>query len=141
MSWIDADLPQKQCCECFYWYPADNHHYAKQYQGRYGVASRCKLCTTEVHALLRKLKAAHPKPPPGSLCERCNWPPTTEGTRGRGLRGIATALDNLNLTNATSKLEWWYELLHEAARRIHRLQLDIDDPPTYDALDSGAFNR
>ena len=86
MSWIDTDLPQKQCCECFYWCPADNHHYAWQREGRYGVASRCKGCTTELHALLRKLKAAHPKPPPGSLCERCGRPPTTEGTRGRGLQ-------------------------------------------------------
>ena len=57
------------------------------------------------------------------------------------LRGIATALDDLNLTDATSKLELWYELLHDAARRIHRLQLDVEDPPTYDALDSGPFNR
>ena len=59
----------------------------------------------------------------------------------RRLRGIATALDDLNLTDAASKLEWWYELLHDAARRIHRLQLDVEDPPTYDALDSGPFNR
>ena len=57
------------------------------------------------------------------------------------LRGIATALDDLNLTDATSKLELWYELLHDAAGRIHSLQLDIEDPPTYYALDSRAFNR
>ena len=57
------------------------------------------------------------------------------------LRGIATALDNLNLTDATSKLEWWYELLHEAAGRIHTLQLYNEDPPTHYALDARAFNR
>ena len=57
------------------------------------------------------------------------------------LQSIATALDNLNLTDATSKLEWWYELLHEAAGRIHTLQLYIEDPPTYYALDSRAFKR
>ena len=54
----------------------------------------------------------------------------------RRLRGIATALDDLNLTDAASKLEWWYELLHEAAGRIHTLRLNIEDPPTYYALDS-----
>ena len=85
MSWIDSDLPQKQCCECFYWYPADNSHYARQYEGPFGLASRCKLCTTEQHALLRELKAAHPKPPEGSLRERCGRTPTTLGTRGRGV--------------------------------------------------------
>ena len=57
------------------------------------------------------------------------------------LRGIATALHDVNLTDATSKLEWLYELLHEAAKRIHTLQLHIEDPPTYYALDSRAFSR
>ena len=69
MSWIDSDGPQKQCCECFLWYPADNSHFAKQYDGRYGLASRCKLCTKEMHALLRDLKAANPKPAEGSHCD------------------------------------------------------------------------
>ena len=85
MSWIASDLPQKQCCECFFWYPADRHHWALQSEGRYGLASRCKLCTKEVHALLDVLKAAHPKPPEGSPCERCGQIPTARGTRGRGL--------------------------------------------------------
>ena len=58
MSWIDSDGPQKQCCECFLWYPADNSHYARQYEGRYGLASRCKLCTKEMQSVLRELKAA-----------------------------------------------------------------------------------
>ena len=57
------------------------------------------------------------------------------------LRGIATALDNLNLTDASSKLECWFEVLHEAAGRIHRLQLVIEDPPTYNALDDRSFDR
>ena len=85
MSWIDSDGPQKQCCECFQWYPADNSHYARQYEGRYGLASRCKLCTKEMQSVLRELKAAHPKPAEGSHCERCGRMPTTLGTRGRGL--------------------------------------------------------
>ena len=67
MSWIDSDSPQKQCCECFLWYPADNSHYARQYEGKYGLASRCKLCTREMQAILRDLKAANPKPTEGSL--------------------------------------------------------------------------
>ena len=86
MSWIDGVWPQKQCCECFLWYPADNAHYAKQYEGRYGVASRCKLCTSEMHVLLRRLKEAHPRPPLGTPCERCGRQPTSKGTRGRGLQ-------------------------------------------------------
>ena len=75
----------KQCCECFLWYPADNHHFAKQYEGRFGLASRCKLCTNINSALLKTLKEAHPKPAEGSLCERCGRLPTTAGTRGKGL--------------------------------------------------------
>ena len=49
MSWIDTDLPQKQCCECFYWYPADNHHYAWQREGRYlqGVHDRAARAPEE----------------------------------------------------------------------------------------------
>ena len=85
MSWIDSDSPQKQCCECFLWYPADNSHYARQYEGKYGLASRCKLCTREMGAILRDLKAANPKPPEGSPCQRCGQMPTTLGTRGKGL--------------------------------------------------------
>ena len=77
MSWIDSDLPQKQCCECFYWYPADNWHWARQYEGRYGLASRCKLCTVENSRLLVELKRQHPKPPEGTPCERCHRQPTT----------------------------------------------------------------
>ena len=69
MSWIDSDSPQKQCCECFLWYPADNSHYAKQYEGKYGLASRCNLCTREMGAILRDLKAANPKP--ASAAARC----------------------------------------------------------------------
>ena len=105
MSWIDTDLPQKQCCECFYWYPADNHHYAWQREGRYGVASRCKGCTTELHALLRKLRAAHPKPPSGTICERCGRPPTTEGTRGRGLRVQGVVLQSLQQSRPSTVRE------------------------------------
>ena len=82
MSWIDSDLPQKQCCECFYWYPADNWHWARQYEGRYGLASRCKICTKENTTLLKVLKAAHPKPAEGTPCERCWRQPTTLGMRG-----------------------------------------------------------
>ena len=85
MSWIDSDLPQKQCCECFFWYPADNWHYAKQYEGRYGLASRCKLCTVVNSRLLAELKRHHPKPPEGTPCERCHRQPTMCGTRGKGL--------------------------------------------------------
>jgi hypothetical protein len=85
MSWIDSDLPQKQCCECFYWYPADRHHWAAQYAGRYGLASRCKLCTVVNSRLLAELKRNHPKPEEGTPCERCYKQPTTLGTRGRGL--------------------------------------------------------
>ena len=85
MSWIASDLPQKQCCECFFWYPADNYHYAKQYEGRYGLASRCKLCTVVNSRLLAELKRQHPKPPEGTPCERCHRQPTTQGTRGKGL--------------------------------------------------------
>ena len=83
MSWIDSDIPHKQCCECFQWYGID--YYAKQYEGRYGVASRCKGCTKEMIALLNVLKAANPKPPEGTPCQRCGRQPTTQGTRGRGL--------------------------------------------------------
>ena len=84
MSWIDTDLPQKQCCECFYWYPADNHHYAWQREGRYGVASRCKGCTTELHALLRKLRAAHPKPPPELCASAATGRPPLRAHAGEG---------------------------------------------------------
>ena len=83
MSWIDSDIPHKQCCECFQWCGTD--YYAKQYEGRYGVASRCKGCTKEMIALLKVLKAANPKPPEGTPCQRCGRQPTTKGTRGRGL--------------------------------------------------------
>ena len=85
MSWIDSDLPQKQCCECKYWYPADHWHWARQYEGRYGLASRCKLCTVVNSRLLKELKRQHPKPPEGTPCERCHRQPTTQGTRGKGL--------------------------------------------------------
>ena len=95
MSWIDSDLPQKQCCECFLFYHADNHHFARQYEGRYGLASRCKLCTKENNALLKVLEAAHPKPAAGTACERCGRLPTTLGTRGRGL-----SLDHCHETGA-----------------------------------------
>ena len=85
MSWIDSDFPQKQCCECFLWYAADRCHWALQKEGRYGLASRCKLCTVINSRLLAELRRHHPKPPEGSPCERCHRMPTTLGTKGRGL--------------------------------------------------------
>ena len=85
MSWIDSDFPQKQCCECFYWYPADRNHWALQKEGRYGLASRCKLCTVVNSRLLAEMKRLNPRPPEGTLCGRCQRQPTTLGTKGRGV--------------------------------------------------------
>ena len=53
----------------------------------------------------------------------------------RAIQGVATELDTLDTTNAKMKLEFLYDRLQDAARRIHTLQLNIEDPPTYFALD------
>ena len=49
----------------------------------------------------------------------------------RQIQEVATELDTLNATNATRKLEFLFNQLHDAAGRICTLQLHIEDPPTY----------
>ena len=70
--------------------------------------------------------------------------PSTEseiGSLKSRLQSIATELDALNASNAEQKLEFLFERLHDAAGRVYSLKLDIQDPPTYYALDSRAFKR
>ena len=76
MSWIDSDFPQKQCCECFYWYPADRIHWAVQKEGRYGLASRGKLCTV-INSRLRGTIPSRQKGHPANAAtgSRRPWAP------------------------------------------------------------------
>ena len=109
MSWIDSDLPQKQCCECFYWYPADRNHWALQKEGRYGLASRCKLCTVVNSRLLAEMKRLNPRPPEGKP------PKKREREKQRGVLGVGVCKKCGG--NASSKK---MPRAQQPAKRAHR---------------------
>ena len=79
-----------------------------------------------------------------SACDRATPEEVLEHPNTKGeiwllqqaIQGVATELDSLDTTNAEMKLKFLYDQLQEAARRIHSLQLNIEDTPTYYALEN-----